>query len=198
MGDLLEVGQVAVQQGRADGQEVGVARVVDLNDTPRVLAGAHLATPDLDDVLRADNGERHQAPELGVLLNRVLVVLLDIVGEVVNRNAVVLDVLHHQLLGLGQLRGRERVGAADDRDDVDAGREALHQLDVELAEAGGRVSLISMPSLGPGLGYIPMAGRGDKVEHGVHTIVSEAGVTLDTRFLGKNVIVLPLQVADDL
>ncbi len=43
-----------------------------------------------------------------------------------------------------------------------------------------------------------MAGRRDKVEHGVHTIVSEAGVTLDTRFLSKNVIVLPLQVADDL
>ena len=43
-----------------------------------------------------------------------------------------------------------------------------------------------------------MASRGDEVEHGVNTIVSEAGVTLDTRLLSKNVIVLPLEVADDL
>jgi hypothetical protein len=43
-----------------------------------------------------------------------------------------------------------------------------------------------------------MAGRGDEVEHGVHTIVSEAGVTLDTRFLSKNVVVLPLKIANDL
>jgi hypothetical protein len=43
-----------------------------------------------------------------------------------------------------------------------------------------------------------MAGGGDEVEHGVDTIVSEAGVTLDTRLLSKNVIVLPLEVANDL
>jgi hypothetical protein len=43
-----------------------------------------------------------------------------------------------------------------------------------------------------------MTGGGDEVKHGVNTIVSKAGVTLDTRFLGKNVIVLPLQVANDL
>jgi hypothetical protein len=43
-----------------------------------------------------------------------------------------------------------------------------------------------------------MAGGGDEVKHSVHTIVSEAGVTLNTRLLGKNVIVLPLKVANDL
>lgn len=43
-----------------------------------------------------------------------------------------------------------------------------------------------------------MASGGDEVEHGMHTIVPEARVTLDTRFLGQNVIVLPLEVADDL
>lgn len=43
-----------------------------------------------------------------------------------------------------------------------------------------------------------MAGWGDEVEHGVHTIVPEAGVTLNTRLLGKDVIVLPLEVANDL
>jgi hypothetical protein len=43
-----------------------------------------------------------------------------------------------------------------------------------------------------------MAGRRDEVEHSVHTVVSEAGVTLDTRLLSKNVIVLPLEVANNL
>lgn len=96
---------MAVQQGRANGQEVRVARVVDLHDTPGVLAGAHLAASDLDNVLGANNGEGHQATKLGVLLNRVLVILLDVVGEVVYGDAVVLDVLHDQLLGLGELGG---------------------------------------------------------------------------------------------
>lgn len=43
-----------------------------------------------------------------------------------------------------------------------------------------------------------MAGRGDEVEHGVDTIVPEAGVTLDARLLRKNVIVLPFEIANNL
>lgn len=42
-----------------------------------------------------------------------------------------------------------------------------------------------------------MAGGGDKVEHGVDSIIPEAGVTLDARLLGQDVIVLPLEVADN-
>lgn len=43
-----------------------------------------------------------------------------------------------------------------------------------------------------------MTGGGDKVKHGVNSVVSEAGVTLDTRLLGKNIIILSLEVANDL
>lgn len=43
-----------------------------------------------------------------------------------------------------------------------------------------------------------MAGGGDEVEHGVDTIVPETRVTLDTRFLGKDIVILPLQVSNDL
>jgi len=35
-----------------------------------------------------------------------------------------------------------------------------------------------------------MAGRGDKIEEGMDTVVTESGVTLDTRLLGKNIIIL--------
>ena len=43
-----------------------------------------------------------------------------------------------------------------------------------------------------------MSGGWDEVEEGVHPVVAEAGVTLDTRLLGKNVVVLALKVANDL
>ena len=43
-----------------------------------------------------------------------------------------------------------------------------------------------------------MAGGRDKVEQSVHSVVAEARVTLDTRLLCKNVIVLPLEVTNNL
>jgi hypothetical protein len=42
-----------------------------------------------------------------------------------------------------------------------------------------------------------MTGRCDKVEEGVNTVIAESRVTLDTRLLGQNIIVLALQVARD-
>lgn len=45
---------------------------------------------------------------------------------------------------------------------------------------------------------VPVTGRGDKVEERVDPVVSEARVTLDTRLLGKDVVVLSLEVANDL
>ena len=65
----------------------------------------------------------------------VLIVLLDVVREVVHGDTVVLNILHDELLRLGEFGRGEGVGAANDRDDVDAGSETLHQLDIEFAEA---------------------------------------------------------------
>jgi len=45
---------------------------------------------------------------------------------------------------------------------------------------------------------IPVTGRSDEVEEGMHTVVAESRVTLNTRLLGKNVVVLALKVARDL
>lgn len=176
--DLLEIGQVAVKKGATNSKEIRVTRVLDLDNTPWVLTGADLAVLDLDKVLGANNGERHQTTEFGVLLDSILIILLDIVGEVVNRNAVVLNILHDQLLRLGQFGGCEGVGLADDGDDVNTGGEALHQFDVELAKA--------------------VASGGDEVKEDVDTVVSEAGVTLNSGLLSKDVIVLALEVADNL
>lgn len=133
---------MAVQQGGSDGQEIGVAGVVNLDDTPGVLASTDRAATNLDGLLRADNSEGHQTAELGVFLDRILVVLLDIVREVVDGDAVVLNVLHHQLLGLSELGRRQGVGATDHGDDVDTGSESLHELDIQLAETTSNISTI--------------------------------------------------------
>ena len=45
---------------------------------------------------------------------------------------------------------------------------------------------------------IPVPCGCNEVQQNVHTVVAESGVTLNTRFLCENVIVLTLEVADDL
>jgi hypothetical protein len=47
-------------------------------------------------------------------------------------------------------------------------------------------------------GGIPVAGRCDEVQQYVYTVVTEPRVTLNTRFLCENAIVLSLEVADNL
>lgn len=111
-----------------------------------------------------------------------------------------LDVLHHSLLEIAELAGGEGVGLADDGDDVNAGREAAHKLNVELAKAAQHST--SQQRQGEGfeenVENERMTGRGDEVEEGVNTVVAEARVALDAALLGENVVVLPLEVAHDL
>ena len=42
-----------------------------------------------------------------------------------------------------------------------------------------------------------MAGRSNEVQESMNTIVAESGVTLDTRLLRKNVIILTLKIANN-
>lgn len=42
-----------------------------------------------------------------------------------------------------------------------------------------------------------MAGRRDEIKQGVHPVVLETGVTLDSRLLGEDIVVLTLNVAHD-
>lgn len=43
-----------------------------------------------------------------------------------------------------------------------------------------------------------MSSGRDKIEKGVNTIVAEAGITLDTGLLCKNIIILSFKIADNL
>lgn len=133
VGNFLEVCQVTVEESGSNSEEVRVARVVNLDYTPWVLASANLAATNLNNILRADNGEGHEPSELSVLLDGVFVVFLDIVGEVVDRDTVVLDILHNQFFRLGQFGGGQGISAANDGNDVASGSKALHELNVEFS-----------------------------------------------------------------
>lgn len=152
--------------------------VFDFDDTPWVLPGSYLLTADFQDFFGANDGEGHQTTQLCVLFNGVLVVFLNIVREVVDRDTVMFNILHNQFFGLCKLCGSERVCLADDGDDVDTGREALHQFDIEFSET--------------------VAGRGDKVEEGVDSVVPESGVTLNSGLHGKNIVILAFEVSNNL
>ena len=154
-----------------------MARVVNLNNTPGVLTSANLATANLNDVLRADNSKRHEAAQLGVLLDGVLVILINVIREVVDGDSVVLNIFHDQLLRLGQLGRSKGVGTANDGNNVDTGSKALHKFDVEFSET--------------------VAGGSNEVEHGMYTVVPESRVTLDSRLLSQNIVVLSLEVANN-
>lgn len=43
-----------------------------------------------------------------------------------------------------------------------------------------------------------MSGGSDEVKEGVDSVISETGVTLDSRLFGQNVIILSFEVANDL
>lgn len=43
-----------------------------------------------------------------------------------------------------------------------------------------------------------MTSRGDKVKKSMDTVVAEAGVTLDTGLLCKNIIILAFEIANNL
>jgi hypothetical protein len=85
-----------------------------LNDPPRVSSDPHRLPVNLDLLFRSYDCEGQQGSQLLVLGNGFVVVLLGIIGEVVDGDLVMVDVLHDPLLELDEFRGGEGVGAADD------------------------------------------------------------------------------------
>lgn len=42
-----------------------------------------------------------------------------------------------------------------------------------------------------------MTSRGNEVQHSMHTVVPESGVSLDTRLLGQDIVILSLKITDN-
>ncbi len=57
--------------------------MVEVENDVSSLPSAHSPSINLNNVFRANNGERHETAELGVLLDCVFVIFFNIVGKVV-------------------------------------------------------------------------------------------------------------------
>lgn len=82
------------EKGKAQLGKVAVLGVVDFNNTPRVLSASDLAAIDHDLLLASDQGEGEKGSQFAVLINGLLVILFGVVGEVVDWDVVVFNVLH--------------------------------------------------------------------------------------------------------
>jgi hypothetical protein len=91
-------------------------------------------------------------PQLAIVLDGFLVVLLHVIREVVDRNVIVLDILHdlrhhvnidqkmehretNPLLESSKLAGCQGICFSNNRNHVNTRRKTAHQLDVHLPQA---------------------------------------------------------------
>lgn len=132
-----QVKHVSADEKRTQLLKVAVLLILNLCHTPKVvtsLDGPAIAS--LHVLRRANDGEGHSAHERLCMLCAGLVVDLD--GRRVDADALRVDDFADALLEDGEVLGAERVGLGDDGDEVDAGAEALHHLDVEGLRVRGR------------------------------------------------------------
>ncbi len=148
--------------------------LITLNDTPRVLACSHHLVSDFDEVIRTDDGKRHVGVHSLVGLGHGLVVE----RELVDLDAVVVQLRHDLGLELGQLGLVDRVGLCDDGNDIHLGVELLHAHEVDGLEA--------------------VAVRRNKVEAGMDPgVVVDGQVALDFQLLLEILLVLVVDVVDN-
>lgn len=177
-GGVDEVKHVGADQNRAELLEITVLLVLHLGNTPGVLTTLdHTAVVGLDILLGTDDGERHGSHQAAGVCGGVLIVLLDrwrvnLDALGLNHGANLPIVSHilrllvstrptHSLLVSDQIGVAKGIGLGNDGDQVDAGAQALHHLNVE--------------------GLKGVSGGSDEVQTGVDThvdLVSSAGLLL--------------------
>lgn len=150
-----KVEHVSSDKDRAELLEVAVVLVLDLGNTPGVLATLDdAAITSLDVLLGSDDGEGNGSHEAAGVLSGGLVVLLDrglvdldVLGLDNGDNLNMLDMACHRshtestypLLELQEILGAEGIRLGDDGNQVDTRAQPLHDLDIEGLEgvAGG-------------------------------------------------------------
>lgn len=128
----------SLQKSASQSAEIRVFWVIDLNDTPWIDSSPNGLAIKFDLLLRTHDSKRKKSTKLAVVLNRLFIVLLHIIGEVVHGDVIVLDILHdlhpnlniqrmvswvcaHPLLETTQLAWSQRISFANNGDDVYAG-----------------------------------------------------------------------------
>ncbi|KUI52641.1 hypothetical protein VP1G_10488 [Cytospora mali] len=134
LGGVDQVEHVGTDENGSELLEIAVILVLDLSNTPRVLTSLHnAAVAGLDVLLGSDDSERHSSHQATRVLSGSLVVLLDRGLSVLLTRAS--DwVTTYALLELCKVSRAESISLGDDRYQVDARAEALHDLDVERLE----------------------------------------------------------------
>ena len=72
-------------------------RVINLDDTPRIPPASNWGSANHDLLLGPDDSEWQKSPQFRIFPNSLLVVLLDIIGEIVDRDLVMVNILHDLL-----------------------------------------------------------------------------------------------------
>ena len=149
--------------------------IIDLDDTPWIDSGTDKLSVNLDFLFRPNDGEREKGlngvkiaklasvilkdqkvayAKLAVVLNRFFVVFLNVIGEVIHRDIVMLNILHDldfcvnerlhtkilptdPLLESLELAWCQRVCLANDRDNIYTRREAAHEFNVHFTQTEG-------------------------------------------------------------
>jgi hypothetical protein len=149
VGVFFELLHVCSDEHLTELGKVAVILVVNLDDSPRVLAATHFASFGGADLgVGADNGEGNLRHDLLVLGDCLFVVQL-VAGALENLDALVFNICEnlvftleyrltclerqctHSCLEGDDLLISECVGLGDDRDQVDLGVESAHDLNVE-------------------------------------------------------------------
>ncbi len=124
---LTQILHVGLNEHFLQLHKVAMGLVLDLDDTPRVLAPADGLVADLDELVAAHDGEREEGVHRGVRLGAGLVVG----RELVDAHAVRLQLGHDAEFELGQLALGDVVRLCDYRDDVHLRLQLLHAHQVD-------------------------------------------------------------------
>lgn len=140
-GGLDEVLQVCAGEEVAEVHKLAVVLVLDVDDSPSVLAAAHWLAVDNDIALGSDNGEWKHVTHTLVELKLLGVELVAVEG--VQADLVVLELGHDAPLKDLALLECQRVRLGNDGDDVDNLGKLLEDKDVDLTLAQPSWSLLT-------------------------------------------------------
>lgn len=174
-GGLNQVLEVGTGKEVAEVDKLAVGLVLDVDDTPTVLAAADRLAVNDDRALRADNGERKHVADALVQVELLGVKLVTVEG--VQPDLVVLELSHDALLEGSTLLKGKGVRLGDNRDNVDDLAELLEDSDVDGLEG--------------------VAGGVDEEDTAVDAGVGDEALTHGGQLLAEVSRVLVLDVLDD-
>jgi hypothetical protein len=92
------------ENGSTQASEVRVMRVINFNHAPRIDTSSDGLSVNLDFLFGPNNGERKKRAQLHIVLDGIFIIFLDVVGEVVDGDVIVFNVLHDLRNWIGSVK----------------------------------------------------------------------------------------------